>query len=840
MREHQLVGDRHFDRGRGGSGRPFLFARRSALLRLLNVSATAAVLSKKRPCAALSFFPRLRAVVVGLATILLVGAVGLIPTSPAFAQISREMRASLDARTLGRDVLGIIPNTIFDAGAEPPRGTTGSFLRQIANPGHFLDDPISRFERALHQAGWPIDLEERPVATPHQTSIGAATARFVRATHGPLEDWRGAVASFQETSGLVRRELGVRLGAGDIDHDTVSNGLDAGLRAAAVPLGRPTLRLLKDLMAATSDGSFGVPNGVRHIAGSRGADIYRPTSRAGITLITDPGGDDHYDFTALDEGAVLIVVDAEGADSYIGSGGTLSLLVLLDRAGDDRWGDDGMGPSSAFGGVAAIADLGGNDTYDGAFFGQAAAALGHALLFDAQGDDRYRVRGMGQAYAATGGAAVLVDGGGNDTYQAGGEVDTFDRGGRTSKAQGVGFGNRQGVAGGIAALVDLAGDDTYQAELFAQGHGFFFGMGLLIDQAGNDRYQAARYAQGAAAHVGIGVLADQAGHDTYDAEVGVAQGMGLDRSIGFLRDADGDDRYSAGTLAQGAATANGMGILEDTRGADRFTLENRGWGEGHWSGGLPGAGFLFGADAQDDFVLSGATVTPEVVPKGGPHALNPMHREAAPPPTCVAAHEPVGAWGHGLAAALDQAFPLAADGDSAKSAHAFVRRALEQDIQAVLSVVGGNEHRGLGLLGVARCIVTDQGTPQADRVIRDLVEKLNQGPVPLGWMYASALVALEQPAPLVRRAIVGLAAQSDCTARVGAIELARRTLERNDTPTPTWIASIVRHGGQSRCWREQAAALRFVDTRGSVLSGRAVRPTFLRSDELRRQAFSTP
>jgi len=841
MREHQLVGGRFFDRGRGGLGRPFSFVRRCALLPMSRLSALAALITttnKRRSFAARSFLPQWRAGLVGLAVALM--SAGLIPIAGASAQVSREIRTSLDARGLGRDVLGIIPNTVFDGGAEPPRGTNPWFLRQVANPGRFLDDPVGRFERAFHQAGWPVALQESAGAATYPTSVSAATAHFVRATHASLARWREAIGGFQAASGVGRRELRLQLGAGDIAHDTVSAGLDAGLGDAAARLGRPTLRLLKSLMAANSGEPVLVPRGVRHIVGSAGADIHRPTSRGGVTLITDPGGDDHYDFTALGAGAVLIVVDDTGADTYAGSGGTLSVLVVVDRAGHDRWGADGMGPSSAFGGVAAIADLGGNDIYDGAFFAQAAAALGQAVLFDAQGDDLYRVRGMGQAFAATGGAAVLVDGGGNDSYQANGADDAFDRGGRISKAQGVGFGSRQGVAGGIAALVDLAGDDTYRAELFAQGHGFFFGMGLLLDQAGNDRYQAARYAQGAAAHVGIGVLVDRAGNDTYDAEVGVAQGMGLDRSIGLLRDAGGDDRYVAGSLAQGAATANGLGVLQDFRGVDRFALGSTGWGEGHWSGGLPGAGFLFGADAHDDFVLSGAAATLDAVPNGGPHAPKPMRREAAPPPTCVAVDEPLGTRGQGLGAALDQAFPLAADGPPAKRAHVFVRRALGRDLPAVISKVGDNEHRGLGVLGVLRCVVRDQGTSSADAVIRDLVEKLNQGPVSLGWMYASALVAFEQPAPMVRRAIIGLAAQPDCTARVGAIELARRTLERDGTSPSTWIASIVRDGLQSRCWREQAAAMRFVDTHGPVLSGRAVRPSFLRSDALRRQAFPTP
>ena len=793
---------------------------------------------KGGPCAAPSFLSR-PALVLGVVAVL---AASVVLTTPrdAGAQTSREVRASLEERGLGRDVLGIVPNTVFDAGQQPPRGTMPFFLRQIAAPAHLLDDPVGRFERGLHAAAWPISLVGAPRHPGRATAIDPTTTRFVRAARGALTDWRGAISAFQDRGRYERTVLNNQLGAGDIAHGAVTDGLDAGLDRAVAGLGRPTLQLLHDLIGAQPIHTGRPISGLRHIVGTTGPDTYRPQSPDGITLITDPGGDDRYDFSALAAGAVLIVVDAAGSDTYVGAGGTLTVLVVVDYAGNDRWGDQGPGPASAFGGLAAVADLRGDDIYEGTFFGQAAAALGRALLFDAEGDDRYEVRGFGQGFAATAGAAVLMDGGGNDDYKASGDTDAFDRGGRVSIAQGVGFGSRQGVAGGIAALIDLAGDDTYEAELFAQGHGFFFGMGLLVDHAGDDRYQAVRYAQGAAAHVGIGVLVDEAGHDAYDARVGVAQGMGLDRSIGLLSDVDGNDRYDAGSLAQGASTANGLGVISDQGGSDRFSLNSRGWGEGHWSGGLPGAGFMLGVDNQDIFVLSEAAVDLDPIPRGGPHASGAMHRERASAPACVGRDEVDAPWGDDLAAALAQAYPLAADALSSKRAHVFVRDALRDEFGAVIALAGDNEHRGLGLLGVLRCVTADQGTPEADAIIRHLTETLNRGPVSMGWMYAGALVALERPTAEVRRAVTGLAAQPDCTARVAAIELARRTLRRDKAATSAWIADIVRRGLRSRCWREKAVALRFADTRRDVVLGYAARPTFLQDDAIRQKAFSTP
>ena len=775
---------------------------------------------------------RLPAVIVAC-TLVLTG------QTPAFSQTSHGVLESLTERGLGRDVLGIISNTVFDAGQAPPRATERAFLRQIASPRYLLDEPIQQFERALDEMGWPVRLEgpkRRSVAS----SIGEATARFVRRSRRAVADWRFALAAFQKAGGHNRATLSSDLGTGEIVHEAVTDGLDAKLGASAARLGRPTLQLLNDLMAARAFQPGRGTKGLSILVGSVGPDVYRPEAPHEVTLIVDPGGDDRYDFSALAPGAVLIVVDHAGADTYVGGGGILSLLVVVDHAGNDRWGDDGPGPAAAFGGVAAIADLQGDDFYNASFFGQAAAVLGRAVLFDAAGDDRYQLHGLGQGFAATAAAAVLLDSDGDDHYTADGADDVFNRGGRVSKAQGVGFGSRQGVAGGFGALVDLAGDDIYEAEMFAQGHGFFYGVGLLADRSGNDRYDAVRYAQGAAAHVGIGLLVDETGNDAYDARVGISQGMGLDRSIGLLRDGAGDDRYRGGSLAQGASTANGLGVLADAGGTDHFSLEGSGWGEGHWAGGMPGVGFLLGADERDNYVLAGTPQELTVIPFGGPHAARPMRRGSASDPACVVSEDDSVVPNQSLPAALVQAYPLAGDGEEARHAHRFLRGMLTRDFDATIAAVGDSEQRGLGLLGVLRCVVADQGAAEADAIIRDLVGSLHHGSVALGWMYAGALVALEQPSSLVRAAILGLASQSDCTALVGSIELARRTLTASSKATPPWVLSVVRQGHRSRCWRAQAAALRFSDSQTDIKLGHGSRPSFLRNDDTRRQAFSTP
>ena len=730
----------------------------------------------------------------------------------------------------------VIPNTVFRAGQEPARATEPAFLRQIQAVPRLLDDPVGQFEDTLRRIGWPVPLTT-PIGHQHTTQQSEIVAanQFARRAHYALRQWRQSVEWFQGLAETDRGTLSRILGGGEIPHDDVVAGLDAKLDASTARLGKLALPLLFDLIAAGSSVSDPTTRGVSRIIGTLGPDRYRPDVASGVMVIIDPGGDDEYDFSGLGAGGVVIVVDHAGADSYAGGGGVLSVLVVVDRAGDDRWGGPGAGPSSAFGGVAAIADLQGDDVYDGTYFGQAAAVLGRSVLIDVAGNDRYRLNGLGQGFAGTAGAAVLIDVAGDDSYRADGQDDAFDRGGRVSKAQGVGFGSREGVAGGIGVLIDQGGDDTYDAEMFAQGHGFFFGMGLLADRAGDDRYAAVRYAQGEAAHVAIGVLEDSAGDDSYLASVGVSQGMGLDRSIGLLRDRAGDDRYVAGSLAQGASTANGLGVMVDDGGIDSFSLNSSGWGGGHWSGGLPGVAAMLGVDRRDVFHMRGERQSFDAVPRGGPFAANAPNVEGPTPPACVP-FEASGAADANLADSLANAFPFTGDGPLAEKAHRAVRRALSRDLAAVIAAVGDNEHRGLGLFGVLRCVVKDQGSPEADRIIEKITAMLGEGTVAQAWIYAGALVVLERPLAAARPTIAALALQRDCTALVVAIELSRRTLTRDEMPVPRWIDEIVRRGARSPCWRAQAVALRFGDSQGTQL-GVARRPTFLENDDVRRQAF---
>jgi hypothetical protein len=166
------------------------------------------------------------------------------------------------------------------------------------------------------------------------------------------------------------------------------------------------------------------------------------------------------------------------------------------------------------------------------------------------GDDTHAVAGDGNGHA------ILIDLGGNDTYDshAGGNASVYN---------------------GIALNVDVAGDDVYNNiddptdfdrsvgysddNTSQQGTGRF-GIGMLVDYAGTDQYTGVRMAQGCGIF-GVGVLADFAGDDIYDGEAFV-QGAALG-GLGLFYDAAGVDSYTGYNFCQGAGSVRGVGMLVD-------------------------------------------------------------------------------------------------------------------------------------------------------------------------------------------------------------------------------------------------------------------------------------
>ncbi len=232
-------------------------------------------------------------------------------------------------------------------------------------------------------------------------------------------------------------------------------------------------------------GGFGI--GV--LRDESGNDVYEGCLHAqgfastyGIGVLGDGSGNDLYMIKEkyLDEIRYLDHYLSMSQGFSIGFRPDLSagIGLLFDRGGNDHYvGDIFAQGASYWYGIGAIVESDGNDNYLAYQYAQASGvhvALG--LLIDENGNDNYVAKGVSQGCGHDLSLGLLNDRQGDDTYAA------FDL------SQGAGNAN------GIGMLVDEIGDDTYAVKRLdnTQGYGDFrreYGsIGVLIDLLGDDHY----------------------------------------------------------------------------------------------------------------------------------------------------------------------------------------------------------------------------------------------------------------------------------------------------------------------------------------------------------------
>ena len=300
-----------------------------------------------------------------------------------------------------------------------------------------------------------------------------------------------------------------------------------------------------------------------HRSGGANASFGQP-----VSVLIDLGGDDRY------EGS------PEGENQF--GSGVFGYGIVVDLGGDDTSVGGFLSQGSGLFGVGALLDYGGEDSYDMNAHGQGAGSFGLGLLMDAGGSDFHSAFAMAQGFGFTKGCGYLLDRGeGDDLYELRNDKVLYPSAQapathNSSVGQGAGVGRRADLsdghswAGGFGLLLDEGGNDTYEAGVLAQGAAYWYGMGFLLDLAGDDYYSAHHYCQGAGAHFGVSALIDRAGEDYYRCASAVGQGAAHDGSVAWLVDQAGDDVYEAGVLSLGAANMNSIGLFLDVSGDDRY------------------------------------------------------------------------------------------------------------------------------------------------------------------------------------------------------------------------------------------------------------------------------
>lgn len=291
-----------------------------------------------------------------------------------------------------------------------------------------------------------------------------------------------------------------------------------------------------------------------------------------------------------DGGTALI--GTKGEDVFRGTA-----TLVLDPGGDDLYLLD---PPESPAALTLIVDLGGNDTYQGGDRAPYASGFfGVSLLLDTDGDDRYQT-GSFSLGAGWCGVGYLRDRSGFDTYQG----DIFTEGAGCC---------------GMGLLWDDAGGDSYSASLESQGFGFVGGVGFLRDEEGRDLYairpvytDVLRYQD----HVlslsqgfsygwrpdwsgGVGILWDRKGHDVYLSDI-FGQGGSYWFGLGLLADDEGHDTYAGFQYVQGSGVHLGVGVLRDGAGNDHYQAKGVSQGCGHdWA-----PGFLLDEGGEDVYVAA--------------------------------------------------------------------------------------------------------------------------------------------------------------------------------------------------------------------------------------------
>ncbi|MDP2173210.1 MAG: HEAT repeat domain-containing protein [Candidatus Cloacimonadaceae bacterium] len=162
--------------------------------------------------------------------------------------------------------------------------------------------------------------------------------------------------------------------------------------------------------------------------------------------------------------------------------------------------------------------------------------------------------------------------------------------------------------------IDLFGDDTYRNPYPGGLFSVRAGYGFSYDKAGNDSYQSDDFSF--CAFLGMGMHRDESGNDIYQAGL-FTQGAAL-FGVYALIDVDGNDSYTATSLAQGMGSTCGVGTLVDLGGADVYyiggkyfhaplmPLDYRSMGQGMGFGFRPdyagGLGLLFDAGGNDKYI----------------------------------------------------------------------------------------------------------------------------------------------------------------------------------------------------------------------------------------------
>jgi hypothetical protein len=343
------------------------------------------------------------------------------------------------------------------------------------------------------------------------------------------------------------------------------------------------------------------------VIGGRGPNTYQLDQMRDVAVVIDlGGGDTFYEGTVGLDRPVLLVIDLGGNNTFRGvqpgiqGGAVLGVSMLLTLGDNNTYEAQDIAQGSGLAGVGIQIDYGANNRYRGLRRVQGQALGGIGILIGRGGHNDYHAALWAQGMGAPLGFGLLDNIKGNNHYYCGGMWRNSyypETPGYEGWGQGVGGGLRQVADGGIGVILDGGGENTYEFDYLSHGGGYWCGLGFARDFGGNTKrlitqtayngspraYESfQRFGCGWGCHYAMGFCFDDSGNDVYEGTI-MGTGMAWDCSMGVLCDFAGNDQYKAtGGIVQGSGAQMGFGILFDYKGNDVY----EGYGQAYASPGI--------------------------------------------------------------------------------------------------------------------------------------------------------------------------------------------------------------------------------------------------------------
>lgn len=497
--------------------------------------------------------------------------------------------------------------------ARNPRGGLGDLL---AIAGEKMDVGKRKPRKLAAAASPEQALDAvREAIVEAQASYGAALAPLTKSEIRELQSHLVPVLCTQNQVGHTVNDRGTARRLCDLMEKMDRTGLHMAAEALAPLADVELLEQLKSLPAEGDVKVPGVsgpvaarletPGGVVLIGG-KGPNTYQLDQMREVSAVIDLGGGNtfHEGTVGLDR-PVLVVINLDGNNVFRGSkagiqgGAVLGVSMLLNYGGNNTYDAQDVAQGSAVAGIGILIDYGSKNRYRGVRRVQGQALGGIGILIGRGGKNDYRAAMWAQGFGGPLGFGLLDNVVGDNHYYCGGMWrDSYpETPGCEGWGQGVGAGLRQVANGGIGVILDNGGENTYEFDYLSHGGGYWCGLGFARDFGGNTKRLITRTAYnggprtepkfqrfgcGWGCHYALGFLFDDAGNDEYEGTI-MGTGMAWDCSMGILADFAGNDHYKAtGGLTQGTGAQMGFGVLFDYKGDDRYD----GYGQGYAPSGI--------------------------------------------------------------------------------------------------------------------------------------------------------------------------------------------------------------------------------------------------------------